>query len=415
MAWRSKYLALPIVIATLLLKPFADLFWQFNVLDGVLLCILVLGCMAGATRRDAIMFGVQDLPILGLFILYLSAGFNHPSAIVTLIKVLSGLFLYLVGRMNARWMDVLARGLTVTMAVVVGINLLLFAGGRGFQQWGHASTFSGAYFFKTDLASAMGLAMVCGLYYAKSAKTRGLMVLASASLILFSNTRAYYIAILVELLIFWLYRRGFRVSFQTLVYSSLAGAGAIGVVAWLMSLEFFRRFGFIGFDLDASSGLISAANTQGRSEIWRALWERYLAAGPLDMLFGLGLGLGQDEIYLNGTTWSSHSLYFGVLIAVGAVGVLMLVGLVAVSFGAIFGMTDRRSAYFILSLLVMMLVSGISVNTIEFTASTWLLMFFLGAAISIERQPSQLGYCFDWSPSEGGYRTRVRSPLTEDS
>lgn len=77
MVWRCKYLALPIVIATLLLKPFADLFWQFNVLDGVLLCILVLGWMAGATRSDAVMFGVQDLPILGLFILYLSAGFNQ--------------------------------------------------------------------------------------------------------------------------------------------------------------------------------------------------------------------------------------------------------------------------------------------------------------------------------------------------
>ncbi len=145
----------------------------------------------------------------------------------------------------------------------------------------------------------------------------------------------------------------------------------------------------VGALLLASSPLLSGRNDANPTEDGRIdLWQRVFAdnlQGPMDLLFGWGLGLSSNTInilygaeYFHGQ-FDSDSLYLFLLNGYGLVGLLAYVGLLL--------MAARVSIHAGKELVVAFIfVAGLTFNMWEYFPQNAMLMFMLGMIVGTGRK-----------------------------
>ncbi len=373
------------VFVLVCLKILADMFWQFPVLDMLLLgfALVILGLHLPQSR---VSYGLPDAASVLLLTLLTFSFSKSVDGAVVFFKMASAIILYFLGRESSESFNEAVKGALIASIVVLVLNAATFVSGAGFQTWGDANTFSGLYYFKTDLASAMSLVLITGLYYINQPVIKIIYIIICSLLIVASNARAYYIILLLTGGLYITYRLNIRITVKLAIYGLVGILGALYLLNWIFSTGIFQDMGYVGIQFDSLSDLFDAANTQGRNAIWDDLFSRISSGGLGAQL--LGFDLTGDIVVVNGSEYGAHSLYVGLLYNTGVIGLACFMYLLLYTFNSIRKLSriDSTKAYYVITLLMQVLISGVSVHVLQFTGNVWIPMLFFGMAITIGRE-----------------------------
>ena len=134
----------------LLLKPIADMLFEYQVLD----IILVLGVIIVTLSRiksTKMRWALLDTIIVILGFLFFLSYLRDTNGVNTFVKIESGFLLYFTGRMTYSKAIKNQKYLMWGFLIILLITAFSFINKSGFIVWGRVNTFRGYYFFKTDV------------------------------------------------------------------------------------------------------------------------------------------------------------------------------------------------------------------------------------------------------------------------
>ncbi len=364
-------------------KLIVDMFPAFALLDYAMLVSALMLFVAALREFAKIKLGLIDAAALFVGLLLVRNALYDPEGAVIAVKIASALLLFFVGRVVWRGIDQVLRCLWIAAITVLVVNSVTLATGVGFQIWGGgANTFSGMYFFKTDLASAMCFVVILALFYEKPWRVLRIAVVVAASiLLLLSNARAYYFILPCLLLFRWMLYKKVRLGVRHAAVVAIIIVAMLFVLRFLGTTEFFQSMHFISFDFESFADLFNGSNTQGRDYLFAVQMGRVADSSLMNQLFGNGFT--GDVVLMNGALYAAHSLYIGTIFNLGYVGMALVVAIVLAAIIRARCISNQAIGYFAISLAVTLLVSGISFDVLQYTANTWTPFFVFGVVLSM--------------------------------
>lgn len=366
-------------------KVVADMFPAFALLDYFILGVSIVLVIAYA--KSGLRLKVSLIDGCSIFMLTLIAlnAVEDTAGVTIAIKIASAYLMYFLGRLCWRSFDFLLRCLWYSVCAVVLINFTLLIAGSGFQVWGASHTFSGMYYFKTDLASAMCCAVIVAIFGRMGSLRARLVITTMAVLLLIlSNSRMYYIILVVLVAMMIASYRGMRFGLGFLVAIALALVAAIFILRFLGESTLFRQMGFISFQFDSLEDLFNDANTQGRNVVFAEQLKLVLESPIENQLFGNGFSGG--NVLVNGVYYGQHSLYVGMLYNLGWIGMLVSLAMVAAGLFMAGRIEDEKTSYCIVAFLLTYLLAGISVDVAQYTATSWIPLSLVGCSVSFWKE-----------------------------
>lgn len=366
-----------VALFIIILKPIVDMFYAVRALDAVLLCasIALIGFSA---IGQGIRIGKQDI-IPGLWLLCLAGSLcitRSNTDWIVLIKILSVFPVYYMGKLVKQSQFVgQIRWAQRCYGIVLFSNILVLVLGFGYQVWAQgAKTFSGVYYFKTDLALAMAQVLLFMLSSEKISWKQFTLCVLAGILILLSNSRIYFaIALLiVGVCGVWSYWKGTKLSFRSIALFSLSILLiSVILLVVLAQIPFFKNRNFISFTTQGSIKDMMVYNLMYRNIIWADMLNYYKGQGLIHIIFGNGCS--------DWMPWyDAHSLYVTTIYKFGIVGVLLLVSIIIWAWRIIRDNTSGKMYFLTIGLWIIFLVAGISYTTAESTQYTWWIAFIMG-------------------------------------
>ncbi len=427
------------VYVLLFLKPISDMFYKASLFDFLILAyaLLVFGAYAVKNFKSFKDLRYIDYLTIAMLAMLTLSLFKDFSGFRIYVKTASQFLIFLIGRYCKADYEKSISVLRASSLIVIFTNFVcLIIGlfnGWGFCYWGDALTFRGLYYFKTDLAIAMLMSIIF-ILAAKSEKLyekiiNAVFVLMAIYIILTTNARiSFLIAFIVLAVIFLeLLENKLKlkkliniIDIRTIAAVFLCAVMSFGAVTLVSKLPMFDGNNFIGFDIDKVtddvegsvpgmsdgekteeneetvifgvniskifSSVYTPSNTQGRSQIWAKLFEKFGSASIVEQIFGIDLTSDQfahqpehPDKFVN-----SHSAYFKTLYSTGFIGVMIFVLFLFAIIYKSRNMKNRRLFFTVLQLLGLILASSLFNNSHEYTMITWMPMFFIGLMFAKE-------------------------------
>lgn len=302
-----------------------DFFWEYKALSGLhaLLAVVVVVLVVSKAKKDR--FKVCEVDKLfflfvALTVFSLSRSFSD-SALNEYFKFFAYLGFYFSGRaLSAKIKSLSSLGVFSCLSLL-GLSVSAVAG-FGYTSWGGISTFTGGYFFKTDMAIASLIFLVFVFATVTNRLVLAFSLVLAAYLVFKSNARiALPLVVIIPIFVMMaLHGKLKSINLKSVVV--VLAAAVMGMA--MFALVDFRSIGMLGFDF---SDPFSAANTQGRSVIWAALLQAFTHASLVSQLFGSGLNadveatrLFSESLSLEGVR--AHNSYLYLLLCMGVMGSL---------------------------------------------------------------------------------------------
>lgn len=373
----------------LLLKPIADMLFEYQVLD----IILVLGVIIVTLSRiksTKMRWALLDTIIVILGFLFFLSYLRDTNGVNTFVKIESGFLLYFAGRMTYSKAIKNQKYLMWGFLIVLLITAFSFINKSGFIVWGRVNTFRGYYFFKTDLAAAMAQLFAIFAIIKKRSYINYAILGISSYFVFISNARMYYFVIVILVLFFFLYLREEIYQVRLRINTKLMLLGIAVLIGMLFGLNYLNQMlgeEYLLIEFQSSSDLVGNANTQGRSVAWENILEHFFNQPFWDRFWGLDL-ISDEKV---GIICNSHNLYIKVLYSTGYLGCSIFILYIIRIIQAINNTQSAELYYLTLSFFAIYILSGISYITIESTQLTWLFMYYIGACQSEGqfKQPSK--------------------------
>lgn len=194
--------------------------------------------------------------------------------------------------------------------------------GVGYVEWGNYLTFTGGYYFKTDLALAVVIFFVFGIgyYLNRSILISVIILFVSVWLIWVSNARVSILALTLAAGIMGCFKyRKLGFWFLLIWVFFLALVAVLGLV-------YFESSGdSLGFDFDDFFG---EANLQGRNWIWLSVLQYYEEYDLLNKFVGTGLSAdvmatSKYSLAFGLDSSRAHNSFLYLLVCMGLVGVVL--------------------------------------------------------------------------------------------
>lgn len=371
----------------LILRIVADLLWQYKAI-AVILNILMF-VYALVPRRRVTISKSAGIVLLTFFIFFLILFAAYLKKIdedstVLFLKVFLSFFLFSIG-LQAR---LLIRDSILIAKLSVLIILCHFACSLlniGYQLWGNVNTYSGIYFFKTDLATAMIICLIYCLYFLKARNwVRHLIIAISVYLIFISNARIHLLSVFLVLTVYFFRKQIIKRPKRTLFLG--APLVAIAFVLVISIVLYFLPSRFVSIDFD---NFYSDSNMQGRNNIWDALITQFKAESVSNQISGLGLTADVDISKKFGApdqAHNAHNTYLFILISMGYSGLLLFLLMIYLFLNRFFKLTSismnnvERETFLMvfLSFMLVFLIASLSAVTIAFQQLTWFVFFWAG-------------------------------------
>lgn len=380
------------MIETLItIRLISDYLWESKATGAASAVIFIATALVFFTYKNNKFRPVgTDLLFASFLLVALTAEITNPtnSSMVELMKFIAYFFIYLAGRIGPTNFHK-PNGLGfICLTALAAFSAAAFAD-IGYQYWGSVATFSGGYFFKTDMAIS---ALILLAIVSSTLTSRLAAVIAAffATYIVFKTNARIALPLTIAIPAFAiLVRAGYiqRLNAKALGYFCLIA----GIGISLFMLIDFRALGLLAFDF---SDPFSAANTQGRTVIWAALLEAYLQADPLRKLIGLGLGadaaatsMYSASAQLEGVR--AHNSYLYLLICTGILGSALFASLLISIFRRVPALIlhgDRQSmiAGILFATLILIFLWTSLTTEIIIRAQLMALVFYL-AGIVVQR------------------------------
>lgn len=361
----------------LFLKQITDMFYQYKLWDTLMVVwvILLLAYQVALVRPDVRKsFSFTDAVVLGLAGLLSINFLRFHSGYQMYFKVLSAFLMYFVGRIYYDRIKECGGALVAAAYIVVYANLIDRIYRFGFSLTKVENAGGDFYFQDTDMAFAMILALVFITMLGKNTVLKLVTIfLVCPYMILFSDAGIQVMLMLAIYFIFALYvvELAFR---KKIAANCILVVLLLGMVA-LVTLLYLPVF---GIDKDSflpvffHNRFLNNENMKFRYATWINAMQQTEGGTLTQKLLGFGMG----------TDLEIDSLYIKIYYAMGWSGIVLTILFLLSILRKVARMDDRKTFYLLIMLAILLLGTGVTVNSIEYTQMSWFPMLFAGMVIS---------------------------------
>ena len=361
----------------LFLKQITDMFYQYKLWDTLMVVwvILLLAYQVALVRPDIRKsFSFTDAVVLGLAGLLTINFLRFHSGYQIYCKVLSAFLMYFVGRIYYDRIKECGGALVAAAYIVVYANLIDRIYRFGFSLTKVENAGGDFYFQDTDMAFAMILALVFITMLGKNTVLKLVTIfLVCPYMILFSDAGIQVMLMLAIYFIFALY-------VVELAFRKKKAANCILVVLLLGMVALVTLLYLPVFGIDKDSFLpvffhnrfLNNENMKFRYATWLNAMQQTEGGTLTQKLLGFGMG----------TDLEIDSLYIKIYYAMGWTGIVLAVLFLVSILRKVAKMEDRKTFYLLIMLAILLLGTGVTVNSIEYTQMSWFPLLFAGMVIS---------------------------------
>ncbi|MEA5458968.1 O-antigen ligase family protein [Arcicella sp. LKC2W] len=371
----------------------SDFFWNYKSISMVVnvyaIYYLVLSIAKQKSITNSRMPKYISIVIILFYIFLLNAYLIKTDEQSTKIfaKISISLLLFFIGVLNTSIIKD-SQKIAKLCSYFLVLELAFALTNNGFQFWGDVKTFSGYFFFKTDLALATVISLVYIIYFSQF-KTYLLYFFISISLFLIyiANSRIHLLTFFLIVAIYFSRKTLLnRLRFYLLFLFPL-----ILILFYLFNLiisnfqDSSHNNNYLTLNF---SNFYSAENLQGRDQIWNILMEKFKIADVKDKFLGLGLSADiklNDRFSENTDSNNAHNNYLFLLISMGYLGSFFFYLFSIISLKKFFKnaqvYSDEKRRVLLLvfiSHIILFFTSSFSSSTLIFQQETWFYMFFSG-------------------------------------
>lgn len=358
-------------------KQLVDILYQYQALDYlmVVMVFLLLLYQIALVRPDfRKRFMLTDGIVFSLSVLLTVNFIRCRSGYQDYFKVMSAFLIYFVGRIYYDRIKECYGALVFSSYLVIYLNLIDRVCRFGWKLFQVTNAEGDLYFYDTDMAFAMILAMVFITMFDKNSFHKLFTVfLVCPYMVFFSDAGIQMVLMIAVYAILAVY-------LIELVFGNKKAAGILlsVMILGLLSVVVIIYLPVLGFDNpELITGLFRSRFLNNTSMYSRyADWNRVLDScreqGLLIKLFGMG---AVSKI-------SVKSLYIKIFYSLGFAGLFLALLLIISIMYYVMQVEDRKTFYLAVILAVLLLGSGVTVNSMELTQMSWFPLLFSGMVIS---------------------------------
>lgn len=361
----------------LFVKQFVDMLYQYHTLDYVMVIwvILLLAYQIALVRPDIRRrFMVTDGVVAVLGLLLTATFLRSGSGYQIFFKVMSAFLIYFVGRVYYDRIRECYGVLVLASYLVIYSNLLvrIHRFGTAFLQVKNAG--GDLYYYDTDMAFAMILAMVFIAMFGRNTILKLFTVFLVCPYMVFYSDAGIQMALMaaIYIIIFiYLVEKLFenKKLADTLLVAIILGLLGIVVVVYLPVLGWENPESVVGL---FHGKLFNGSNMYSRYANWQTVLDSCNSQGGFAKVFGLAINADIN----------TESLYIKIFYSLGYVGLAMTLLLIASIMYYVTRVEDRKTYYLAVMMAVLLLGSGVTVNSMEYTQMSWFPLLFAGMVIS---------------------------------
>ncbi len=365
----------------LFFKQIIDMLYMAKWLDGlmVLAVLVMLFYQYRLTRPDLKkLICLADIIVIALIVLWTISFIRDVSKFVIYIKVLSAFLLYFMGRMYYERILECSGALSSADYIVIYLNFLhrIFTCGSRFFSIKNA--FGDFYATDTEMAFAMVLGFIfIGMFARKSVFKLITMFIVCPLMVIFSDAGIQMIlfAVIMAIMLMYVIEVALNKKKLAMIGLGLILAGLM-IVVCLVYVPLLTSDSSSVYALFGSSKILSVAHMESRYKEWASIFEARHPQTIPEMLFGISLNTGSKL----------KSLYLKTYYSLGVAGLLLSLILIIRSFFAAYKGEDRKSFYVTVMTAILVLGSGVTINSMEMLQMSWFIMLFAGMVISAENE-----------------------------
>lgn len=358
-------------------KQLVDMLYQYHMLDYlmVVLAILMLIYQFALVRPNIRKrFMLTDGIVVLFSILLTVTFFRSGNGYQIYFKVMSAFFLYFVGRVCYDRVRECYGVLTLSSYLVVYMNLAarLYHFGAAFLKVQDAG--GDLYYYDTDMAFAMILAMVFIAMFGKNTVFKLLTVFVVCPyMVFFSDAGIQMVLMIAIYAIMGIYLMELIVNKK-----KLAGILLTLIILGLLGIVTIIYMPVLGFeDSELIVGLFNGrffnnSNMYSRYAEWKMILDTCGEEGIFLRLFGVEMGAGRVI----------QSLYIKIFYTLGYVGLILGLAMIISIMYYVTKVEDRKTFYLAVIMAVLLFGSGVTVNSMESTQMSWFPLLFSGMVIS---------------------------------
>ena len=383
----------------LMLRQVVDTLHEFKILDYVICTFAVVLIIYKSFKirvYENLLSKIDyiDLIVVVLGLLYFGSYLRNRNGFSPFIKTESAFMVYILGRLYGDELLKHINKIALVSYIVVYMNLAIriveyvhYYKTNTLFSW---ETFgidnSGGFFhYKTDLAIAMIIAVIF-IYKSDANKwIKYITVFPVVSLIVFTcNARMGQVILIVEYAVIILdikeIKRNVNKKYINYIYMFLFIL--INILFIFIQVSPIHKAEFLDSFSDIDLYKINRIFHSRHIIIWDNLYY-FSNQNIITRLFGIDLV--SDSIH-NATGDRAHCLYLKIITSVGYIGTLLYIefyrrlSIVSVS------NNNRKYRYFIVSLMIMFLSIGISMESIEYTQMSWFAFIFAGGIVTFTKK-----------------------------
>ncbi|WP_155839573.1 hypothetical protein [Butyrivibrio proteoclasticus] len=315
-----------------------------------------------------------DVVVLLLMLLLSVSFLRDVSAYQAYIKVMSAFLLYFMGRLYYDRILECDDALSLSSYLIIYINFIyrLFVFGIRFFSVTNAN--GDLYYYDTDMAYAMILAFIFIAMFARNSVFKYVtMLLVCPYMIFWSDADIQQLMFVLIFIVLLIYIVEIALRKRAFAMASMAI-----LLVLLVSCVVFIHLPMITMNSDGIRNLfdekpfLNFTNMESRYSDWQSVFDIRKPTSVIEMLFGISFN----------TTLPLRSFYLKAFFTTGVVGIILGIVLIALTFIAATKNEERKSFYVTIMLAILMLGSGVTVNTMETTQMSWFMMLFAGMVIS---------------------------------
>ena len=242
------------------------------------------------------------------------------------------------------------------------------------------------YYYDTDMAFAMILAMVFITMFGRNTVFKLVTVFVICPCMVFSSDAGIQMVLMIAVYAIM------AIYFMELMSNQqrLAGIFLVMIISGLLGIIAVIYMPALGFDNSEfvislfQGGFFNNDNMYSRYVDWKAVLDNCREQGLIARLFGSGMGA--DVII--------QSLYIKIFYSLGYVGLGLSLMLIISIMYYVTRVEDRKTFYLAVIMAVLLLGSGVTVNSIESTQMSWFPLLFSGMVVSsvqVEKEKNRRG------------------------
>lgn len=358
-------------------KQLVDMLYQFHTLDYmmvILVFLLLIYQIALVRPNIRKRFMLTDGIIVALGILLTITFLRSGNGYQIYFKVMSAFLLYFVGRVYYDRIKECYGVLILSAYLVIYFNFFARIYHFGSALLNVQDAGGDLYYYDTDMAFAIILAMVFIAMFGRNTIFKLFTIfLICPYMVFFSDAGIQMVLMIAIYAVMAIYLIELIANNKKLtgVLLTIIVLGLLGIVAVI----YMPVLGYANTDqiVNLFDGrFFNNSNMYSRYTEWKMILESCMEEGMLSQLLGSGMGAGERI----------QSLYIKIFYSLGYVGLLLVLLLIVSIMYYATRVDDRKTFYLTVIMAVLLLGSGVTVNSMETTQMSWFPFLFSGMVIS---------------------------------